>query len=363
MNEHHHHHHHHHHDRVQPPPGLAPGDFWVACGHHLCDRDEDGRIHGTPDLWRAFCARPELVPPPEACEAERALHAALLADPLRAVPPAEIAALADADARENWEVFLSFRDRVTAAPNLEAAWLGLYEKGVQGIPPLFLQMLTHLVVRSAMEGIGDPFVLRAAECLFRPQRAGIHQGSTLLADEEVLEMKAADGDFGALGQLLVEAGSPPREVEIDVLNDANAPAYFARSDAHDFALDIVDGSAGQKALGTAIERFILHMLGEAVTIRPVPVIEDHNWTWHVGLDVEATSIANDLWQGKKVRQERLARILWLGVLEFTEASRVLPKVAGKPVYLAVAMDAAQKVRIKPQNLIAGLPLTPREKAA
>ena len=358
-----HHHHHHHHGHVHPPPGLAPGDFWVACGHHLCDRDEDGRIHGTPDLWRAFCARPELVPPPEACDAERALHAALLADPLRAVPQAEIAALADADARENWEVFLSFRDRVTAAPNLEAAWLSLYDKGVQGIPPLFLQMLTHLVVRSAMEGIGDPFVLRAAECLFRPQRAGIHQGSTLLADEEVLEMKAADGDFGALGQLLVEAGSPPREVEIDVLNDANAPAYFARSDAHDFALDIVDGSAGQKALGAAIERFILHMLGETVTIRPVPVIEDHNWTWHVGLDAEATSIANDLWQGKKVRQERLARILWLGVLEFAEASRVLPKVAGKPVYLAVAMDAAQKVRIKPQNLIAGLPLTPREKAA
>jgi hypothetical protein len=93
------HHHHHHHGHVHPPPGLAPGDFWVACGHHLCDRDEDGRIHGTPDLWRAFCARPELVPPPEACDAERALHAALLADPLRAVPTTEIAALADADAR------------------------------------------------------------------------------------------------------------------------------------------------------------------------------------------------------------------------------------------------------------------------
>jgi hypothetical protein len=355
--------HHHHHHHPAPPPGLAPGDFWVACGHHLCDRDEDGRIHATPDLWRAFCARPELVPPPEACDAERALHAALLADPTRAVPAAELAALADPDARENWQVFLSFRDRVAAAPNLEAAWLRLYEQGVAGIPPLFLQMLTHLVVRSALEGIGDPFVLRAAECLFRPQRAGIHQGSTLLADEEVLEMKAAAGDLGPLGNLLVEAGAPPREIEIEVLTEANAPSYFARSDAHDVALDIVQDSAGQAALGRAIAIFIRHMLGEQVTIRPVPVIEDANWTWHVGLDTEATAIANDLWHGRQVAQARLARILWLGVLEFSETSRVLPQVAGRPVYLALAMDAAQKVRMKPQNLVAGLPLLPREAAA
>jgi hypothetical protein len=64
-----------------------------------------------------------------------------------------------------------------------------------------------------------------------------------------------------------------------------------------------------------------------------------------------------------VKQERLARILWLGVLDFAETSRVLPKVAGKPVYLAVAMDAAQKVRLKPQNLVAGLPLKARGEAA
>ncbi len=185
---------HHHH------PGLAPGDFWVASGHHLCDRDEAGRIHATPDLWRAFCARPELVPPVEACDAERALHAALLTDPTRPVTPEELAALEDPDARENWKVFLGFRDRVAAQPNLEAAWLKLYEDGVAGVPPLFLQMLTHLVMRSALEGVGDPFTLRAAECLFRPQRAAIHQGSTLLADEEVLEAKAADHGFGALGQ-------------------------------------------------------------------------------------------------------------------------------------------------------------------
>ena len=72
-----------------------------------------------------------------------------------------------------------------------------------------------------------------------------------------------------------------------------------------------------------------HVLGERVAIRPVPVIEDRNWTWHVGLDAEATAIANDLWHGEKVEQARLARILWLGVLEFADTSRVLPRARGQ----------------------------------
>lgn len=345
------------------PAGLAPGDFWVASGHHLCDRDDAGRIRATPDLWRAFCARPELVPPPEACDAERALHARLLDDPLRAVPAEEIAALADADARENFSVFLGFRDRVAAEPTLEAAWTKLFREGVAGVPPIFLQMLTHLVTRAALEGVGDHFTLRAAEMFFRTQRAAIHQGALLVADEEFLTNRTADSGFGAIGQLLVEAGAKPREVELDVLSEDTAHLYAGRSDAHDFALDIAEGRPGQAGIARALERFIAHVLGETVAIRAVPVIEDRNWTWHVGLDAESTAIANDLWQGKKVKQARLARILWLGVLDFAEASRVLPRVAGKPVYLALAMDAAQTLRVKPQNLVAGLPLLAKADAA
>ena len=339
---------------------LSPGDFWVASGHHLCDLDEDGRLRATPDLWRAFLARPELVPPPEACDAERKLHAALLADPLATVDPA---GLADPDAVENWQVFLQFRDRVAAHPTLEAAWLALFRGGVGGIPPLFLQMLTHLVARAAMEGEGDAFTLRAAELLFRTQRAAITQGATLLADEEVVDNRHADGDLGALGRLLSEAGAPPREVELEVLSEANAPGYRARSDAHDLALDIAETRAGQFGMARALERFIRHVTGEAVTIRPVPVIEDANWTWHVGLDAEATRIANALWDGKKVKQADLARILWLGVMEFADATRVLPRAKGRPVYLALAMDAAQRVRMKPQNLATNLPLIEAEAAA
>ncbi len=335
---------------------IGPGDFWLSSGHHLCDRDEAGRLVPTPDLWRAFLARPELLPPEEACEAELALHTGLLAAPLRPVPEAELAALADADARENWQVFLAFRERVRAAPTLEAAWLRLFREGVAGVPPIFLQMLTHLVTRAAMEGEGDAFTLRAAEAFFRPQRAAIHPGALLLADEEFLDARAADGDLGSIGRLLTEAGAPPREVELDVLSEAQAPGYAARSDAHDLALDIAEGRPGQHGMARALERFIRHVVGEEVAIHPVPVIDDRNWTWHVGLDAEATAIANDLWKGSKVKQARLARILWLGVLEFADSSRVLARAAGRPVYLAIAMDVAQRVRLKPQNLAVGLPL-------
>jgi hypothetical protein len=353
-----------------PAPAVSPAgsstvwpDFWIASGHHLCDRDEQGRLLPTPDLWRAFLARPELLPPEEACEAERALHAALLRDPLRAVDAATLAGLADPDAAENWQVFFGFRDRVMAHPTLEAAWIGLYRGGVQGVPPLFLQMLTQLVTRAAMEGVEDAYVLRAAECLFRPQRAAIHQGALLLADEETVDARAQDGDFGTLGQLLAEAGAPPRAVELDVLGEADPAPYAARADAHDYALDIAETRPGQHALARALERFLAHVMGEQVSIRPAMVIEDQNWSWHVGLDTEATAIANDLWHGKEVSQTRLARILWLGVLEFTEPSRVLPRAAGQPVYLALAMDAAQRVRLKPQNLLAGLPLLQAEAAS
>jgi hypothetical protein len=46
-------------------------------------------------------------------------------------------------------------------------------------------------------------------------------------------------------------------------------------------------------------------------------------------------------------------------LEFDSATDMLAKVAGKPVYLAMACDADNKLRIKPQNLLLNLPLAMR----
>src|SRR5262245_19494858 len=84
-------------------------DFWVSTGHHLLDRDEGRLLLLTDDFLKVYLARAELAPPADACEAERSLHKALLAYPRKIVAPAAISAIADADARENWQVMLAFR--------------------------------------------------------------------------------------------------------------------------------------------------------------------------------------------------------------------------------------------------------------
>ena len=71
-------------------------DFWLSCGHHLLDRDQGGGLVVTDEFLKAYLARPELAPPPEACVVERTLHAALLADPRRPVAAGEVAAISDA---------------------------------------------------------------------------------------------------------------------------------------------------------------------------------------------------------------------------------------------------------------------------
>ena|SRR5215467_461639 len=83
-------------------------DFWLSCGHHLLDRDAGGGLLVTDEFLKAYLARPELAPPPDACIAERTLHAALFTNPRRPVAASEIAAIADADARENWGLMVAF---------------------------------------------------------------------------------------------------------------------------------------------------------------------------------------------------------------------------------------------------------------
>ncbi|MFX5602808.1 DUF6352 family protein, partial [Acinetobacter baumannii] len=86
----------------------------------------------------AYLARPELVPPEDACAAERGLHALLIADPRRPVDAAMIQAIQDADARENWSFMIGFRDRLVAAPSVEAAYLAIVGGDARAVPPLFL---------------------------------------------------------------------------------------------------------------------------------------------------------------------------------------------------------------------------------
>jgi Family of unknown function (DUF6352) len=141
-------------------------DFWISCGHHLLDRNASGGLVVTDEFLKAYFARPELMPPADACAVERRLHRELLADPRRPVGDEEIAEAADIDARENWQFVLAFRDLLLRHPTLEAAYLALVRSGSIALPPLFVNQLVHVILRNALDGCADPFVLRAAELLF-----------------------------------------------------------------------------------------------------------------------------------------------------------------------------------------------------
>ena len=142
-------------------------DFWLSCGHHLLDRSEGGGLLVTDEFLKVYLARPELIPPKEACAHERGLHSALLGNPRRPVTAEEIAAIEDADARENWQLLVAFRDRLLRHRTLEAAYAGLVREDATGVPPLFMNQLVHVILRNALDGVDDARVLRAAELLFR----------------------------------------------------------------------------------------------------------------------------------------------------------------------------------------------------
>ncbi|MFQ5786127.1 MAG: hypothetical protein ACE5H8_15075, partial [Alphaproteobacteria bacterium] len=63
--------------------------------------------------------------------------------------------------------------------------------------------------------------------------------------------------------------------------------------------------------------------------------------------------------GADVDEERLARLLALFRLEFADCSLMRPEIAGRPVYLALAMRPDGTLRLKPQNLLANLPFAAR----
>jgi hypothetical protein len=326
-------------------------DFWLSCGHHLLDRDDGGGLLVTAEFLKAYLARPELAPPPDACIAERTLHAALLLNPRRPVAAAEIAKIADADARENWALMVAFRDRLVGHRTVEAAYLDLVRRGVGETPLLFLNQLVHVILRNLLDGCEDAFMLRAAEMFFRPQRLTVHDGSLIAADEETIS-----GITPQPVSPLVAMLGLPAPGEIEVLNDDNAASYWDRSDLFDLALDLTAGRRGLDALGKVIAKWVAHLLAAEIAIEPLVAANDVELVWYVGLDAAATTIGDALWQGEELEAAARERIVGLYRLTFRDAEIVLDKAKGEPIYLILAMTPDRMLRMKPQNLATGLPI-------
>jgi Family of unknown function (DUF6352) len=327
-------------------------DFWRSSGYGLLTPEASGRLPVSDDFLRAFWLRPEVAPVAESCAEELALHDALMADPRLAVPPERLARLAEPDARDNYAAVLRMRERLLARPTMEAAYLDMLHTGSSGIPPLFLDQLVHVFLRHLLAGCDDPIRLRAAELLFREQKVTIQTSAVMLADEETVEMRAS----GRPGRLLLEDEAPARHIELDVLDDANAAIYWARSDRFDTVLDLSFARPGLDALCRVLETWVRHFTGAAVSIQPVQRIDDQRWVWHVGLDSEASALLNALYDGEEIDEARRARLLALFRLEFRDPSDMLERIRGRPVYLGLAMTPAQRLKVKPHNLLINLPL-------
>ncbi|MEO8673944.1 MAG: DUF6352 family protein [Casimicrobiaceae bacterium] len=331
-------------------------DFWRACGYRLLTTGTDGRLTLTDDFLRASLLRPELAPVPESCAAELALHDTLMTAPRGAVRDAELAALADPDIRENYAIWLRFRGRLTAAPSLEAAYTALFKDGVD-VPPLMVQQLTEVLLRHLLGEGADPMEARVAEMLFRPQRIAVREdGAVMSADELTVELHSTTGGFGSLGELLQQNRVPTRTVDLDVLDESNAATYWERDERHDLAVSVNRGRPALAALCRVLERWIAHFLGVGVSIEPKREIDDKRWVWHVGLDAEASALLNDLYNRADVDEERMGRLLCLFELTFRNPADMRPAIAGRPVYLAMAMDPDSRLKLKPQNLLLNLPL-------
>jgi hypothetical protein len=293
-------------------------------------------------------------PVEESCDAEVALHSALMASPRKKIEEGEIAAIADPDVQHNYKVMLRFRDRLVEAGTVEGCYMGLFKAPID-IPPMFVDQLAHVILRNILDGADDPLRLRAAEIFYREQKATIQEGHALLADLETVEMHASGNRFGSIGRLIVEAQGDLAKVDLDVLDRANAAIYWERESRHDTVISVTYGRPALDALCRVIEAWVLHFLGLEVEVKPIRKIDEAKWAWHAGLDAESTSILNELWAGGEVEPGRMRNILALFALRFDDPAAMRSDIRGRTVYLALSCEEGV-VRMKPQNLLTSLPL-------
>jgi hypothetical protein len=331
-------------------------DFWLTCGHHLLDRDAAGRLLVTDEFLKVYLARAELVPPPEACPAERRLHDILLSNPRQAVTPAQIAGIADPDARENWEMMIAWRDHLVRHSILESAYLEIVRRNTK-LPQVFIGQLIQVILRNALDDCTDAFVLRAAEMFFRPQKLTVEGNSIIAWDEETA---ARVSDRRHQSPLFALLGLPA--INADVLNDSTVDGYWERSDRFDMGLDLTVRQRGSAALGQVIARWILHLLAVDVTVEPLAELRDAPLPWYVGLSADATRIGDAIWNGNDADDALRGHLIGLYRLNFRNPSDVIEQVRGEPVYLLAAMGVDDVLRLKPQNLVNGLPIRCEEAA-
>ena len=326
---------------------MTINDFWLTSGWHLLDKDKSGCLVPTEDFMRAYFYRPEVAPIEESCEAEIELHKKLVEAPFIKVEKRDLDLIKDKDVVFNYEVILKFREFLSNYATLEAAYLAISRGQSINFPPLFVDQLVQIILRNILNENSFAMQIRASELFFRSQVVTIAEDEIMVADEAVVQLQAE--------QKNIDTNKPNQlEVDIDILRESSADNYWERSDKFDTSIDLAYTKPGLDALARVIEKWIFHFLSIEVSVQPMQKIEDDKWSWHLGLDSDATSILNDLYEGADVSEDRLKQILCLFKLEAKDGFK--EPMLGKPVYVGLAMGQKSIIKFKPQNLLTNLPL-------
>lgn len=332
-------------------------NFWPQSAYKTLEPGPDGQLLVTDDFLRTYLQRPELSLVPESCAAEQSIHARLLANPRCDIAEEEIGQMADADIQENYRVWLRYRARLLAANSLESFYMSLFKGVGVDVPPLFVSQLAQIFVRHILGENAHPLEVRMGELFFRTQKITLlEDGIVMGADEEVVARNLQAGETGNILDLLKSKSLAMRSADLDVLHEQNASEYWARNEDFDLAVQLNFGHEPINHFCRLVEKWIEHFLGVKTRITPMQQISDPKWSWHVGLDAVATGILNKLYNKEVLEAEELEKIICLFRLDFIDESAVAKAQAGKPVYLAIALNEQQQLKLKPQNLLFNLPL-------
>jgi hypothetical protein len=332
-------------------------NFWPQSAYKTLEPGPDGQLLVTDDFLRTYLQRPELSLVPESCAAEQSIHARLLANPRCDIAEEEIGQMADADIEENYRVWLRYRARLLAANSLESFYMSLFKGEGVDVPPLFVSQLAQIFVRHILGENAHPLEVRMGELFFRTQKITLlEDGIVMGADEEVVARNLQAGETGNILDLLKSKSLAMRSADLDVLHEQNASEYWARNEDFDLAVQLNFGHEPINHFCRLVEKWIEHFLGVKTRITPMQQISDPKWSWHVGLDAAATVILNKLYNKEVLEAEELEKIICLFRLDFIDESAVAKAQAGKPVYLAIALNEQQQLKLKPQNLLFNLPL-------
>ena len=332
-------------------------NYWANSAYGTLAISPDRQLLVTDDFLRTYMARPELALVPESCPAERALHQRLTENPRAEVVEAEITAMADEDIQENYRVWLRYRARLLSASSLEGFYMSLFKGEGVDVPPLFISLLAQIFIRHILGDGAHPLEVRMGELFFRTQKITvIEDGIVMGADEEVVTRNAQAGDTGNIMDLLKGKSMSMRSADLDVLHEDNAEEYWLRNEDFDLAVQLNFGHEPINRFCRVLEKWVKHFLGASVRITPMQQITDPKWSWHVGLDAAATEILNKLYNKELVEADELQKVICLFRLDFIDEAAVAKAQAGKPVYMAIAMNDQQQLKLKPQNLLFNLPL-------